>query len=168
MTAECGVMAMAFIDRLTTQTRVHLEKNTWKRILLACLALAYKVWEDDSVWNEDILSAFPQMTVADLGQLEFRLLEELQFRVTLKASDYAKYYFELRALATDDELFPLEPLTKENAAKLYHRTREVRNSRCHLTARGAGGPLRASHDAFVAPPKGLSLEQIAFRNHLTS
>ena len=43
----------------------------------------------------------------------------LQFNINVPSSVYAKYYFDLRALADAHDLsFPLEPLSKERAAKL--------------------------------------------------
>lgn len=51
--------------------------------------------------------------------MERHFLELLQFNINVPASVYAKYYFDLRSLADDNNLcFPLEPLSKERAQKL--------------------------------------------------
>lgn len=163
MSSEVGVMAIAYIDKLTNGTEVHLTVRTYKRIVLACLVLAYKVWEDDSVWNEDLLGAFPHTTVRDLGLLEYHLLEALQFAVTLKASSYAKYYFDLRALASKEEGLDLTPLTEENAKRLKTRSKRVEKSSLRKNNK-----LCESHDTFIASPKELSLEQFAFRHHIVT
>ena len=43
----------------------------------------------------------------------------LQFNINVPSSVYAKYYFDLRAMADDHDLsFPLEALSRERAAKL--------------------------------------------------
>ena len=53
------------------------------------------------------------------NELERQFLEMLQFNINVPSSVYAKYYFDLRALADAHDLsFPLEPLSKERAAKL--------------------------------------------------
>jgi hypothetical protein len=62
---------------------------------------------------------FPMMTVAELNKLERTWLESLQYSVTVSSSQYTKYYFELRALSSqDEEHFPLKPLDKDREAKL--------------------------------------------------
>jgi hypothetical protein len=123
LSAECGVMAMAYVDRLQALTGVSIITSTWRRISLGCLILASKVWEDQAVWNVDFLNVFPNLTVKDLNNLEREVLNGLQFNVSLKASVYAKYYFELRSLSErDSQHFPLEPLSKEDQDRLEQRS----------------------------------------------
>jgi hypothetical protein len=123
LSAECGVMAMAYVDRLQALTGISIVTSTWRRISLGCLILASKVWEDQAVWNVDFLNVFPNLTVKDLNALEREVLNGLQFNVALKASVYAKYYFELRALSErDSQHFPLEPLNKEGQDRLEQRS----------------------------------------------
>ncbi|XP_013920283.1 PREDICTED: glioma tumor suppressor candidate region gene 2 protein-like [Thamnophis sirtalis] len=54
-----------------------------------------------------------------VNEMERHFLELLQFNINVPASVYAKYYFDLRSLADDNNLcFLLEPLSKERAQKL--------------------------------------------------
>lgn len=53
------------------------------------------------------------------NEMERHFLELLQFNINVPASVYAKYYFDLRSLADDNNLsFPLEPLSNKRAQKL--------------------------------------------------
>ncbi|MEQ2259583.1 hypothetical protein XENORESO_014050 [Xenotaenia resolanae] len=57
--------------------------------------------------------------------MERQFLELLQFNINVPASVYAKYYFDLRQLADDNNLnFPLEPLNIQRAQKLENYTEE--------------------------------------------
>lgn len=55
----------------------------------------------------------------------------LQFNINVGSSVYAKYYFDLRALADANDLsFPLEPLSKDRALKLEVITCSI-NAKTH-------------------------------------
>lgn len=117
--AECGIMCLAYIERMITLTGLTLDPINWRRIVLSALILASKVWEDQSVWNVDFLPVFDNLTAADLNKLERQFLALLQYNVSLTASLYAKYYFELRTFSKlDSTHFPLQPLDKLNAKRL--------------------------------------------------
>jgi len=129
LSPEVAIMSLAYIDRIVELAGISLTPATWRRIVLASMILASKVWEDLAVWNVDFLVVFPCLSAKDLGALEKVLLKLLQFNVTLKASLYTKYYFELRSLAEKDQrTFPLEPLDKDAASKLESRSQAKEES----------------------------------------
>lgn len=69
------------------------------------------------------------------NEMERQFLELLQFNINVTASIYAKYYFDLRQLADDNNLsFPLEPLNNQRAQKL-----EVSPAPHTAAGSGAGG-----------------------------
>uniref|UniRef100_A0A6B2LEK4 Cyclin N-terminal domain-containing protein n=1 Tax=Arcella intermedia TaxID=1963864 RepID=A0A6B2LEK4_9EUKA len=134
LSAECGVMATAYIERLIKLTGITLHASNWRRIVLGALILSSKVWEDLAVWNVDFISVFPNLKIQDLNLLEREYLCSLQFTVSLTASVYAKYYFELRKLSDrTEEFFPLKPLDQKNASLLeakskgLEETEKIRN-----------------------------------------
>jgi hypothetical protein len=128
---QCCILTLAYIERLIESSGLTLHGSNWKRVSLAALILASKVWEEQAVWNVDFLAVFPGATTKDLAKLEKAVLNLLQFNVCLNASEYAKYYFELRSLAKkikQNSEFPLEPLSKVESERLEKRSLDVAKS----------------------------------------
>ncbi|XP_063174008.1 cyclin-Y-like protein 1 isoform X2 [Candoia aspera] len=108
-----------YLERLLTYAEIDICPSNWKRIVLGAILLASKVWDDQAVWNVDYCQILKDITVEDMNEMERHFLELLQFNINVPASVYAKYYFDLRSLADDNNLcFLLEPLSKERAQKL--------------------------------------------------
>lgn len=122
LASECLIMCLAYIERLLHKTEIKLCGVNWRRMILASLVLASKVWEDQAVWNVDFLSMFPSLTLEDLNSLERNFLKLLKYDVSMKASIYAEYYFNLRNLSDNHRNFKLKPLSKEEASKLEERS----------------------------------------------
>jgi len=117
--SECAIMCLAYIERIIALTGLTMDPTNWRRIVLSALILASKVWEDQSVWNVDFLPVFDNLNAQDLNKLERQFLALLQYNVSLTASLYAKYYFELRTMSKQDvDHFPLQPLDKLSAKRL--------------------------------------------------
>jgi len=130
---ECAILCIAYLEKVLLSGRVVLHPSNWRRLTFSSLTLATKVWEDESVWNVDFLDVFPLMTIVDLNNMENRFLEFLQFNVITTGSEYAKYYFELRALSQLDR-FPLEPLNRESQAKLEEQSQRTNQKVSHARA----------------------------------
>uniref|UniRef100_A0A3B3SZP3 Cyclin Y-like 1 n=1 Tax=Paramormyrops kingsleyae TaxID=1676925 RepID=A0A3B3SZP3_9TELE len=119
LTAECAIVTLVYLERLLTYAEMDICPCNWKRIVLGAILLASKVWDDQAVWNVDYCQILKDITVEDMNEMERHFLELLQFNINVPASVYAKYYFDLRSLADDNNLsFPLEPLSKDRAQKL--------------------------------------------------
>jgi len=123
---ESLIMAVAYLERIGKVCNYRLFPHNWKRTLLSTLILASKVWEDQAVWNIDFIELFPLTTPSDLGQMEKKILSLLGFDVSLKASEYAKIYFDIRAQAahhcTEEHFLELKPLNKDEEEKLELQT----------------------------------------------
>lgn len=72
---------------------------------------ASKVWDDESFENDSFHKAFRLYTPIEINNMERRLLEFIDYKLFIKASDYAKYYFILRTFAQKNKKsFPLKEL----------------------------------------------------------
>eukprot|EP01102_Stenamoeba_stenopodia_P007505 TRINITY_DN2098_c0_g1_i1.p1 TRINITY_DN2098_c0_g1~~TRINITY_DN2098_c0_g1_i1.p1 ORF type:complete len:868 (-),score=205.54 TRINITY_DN2098_c0_g1_i1:137-2740(-) len=122
LSAECGIMALAYFERVTKRTGVTVHARNWRRLVLCSFILASKVWEELAIWNVDFLSIFPNLSVKDLNTMEKQFLMYLQYNVSLKASLYTKYFFELQDLAESPREFPVKPMDKALLDSLEKRS----------------------------------------------
>jgi hypothetical protein len=139
---ESLVMAVAYLKRIREHCEFVLYPSNWKRMTLSCLILASKVWEDQAVWNVDFLDLFPLATPFDLGQMEKKMLGLLGFDVSLKASEYAKIYFDLRSHCSEEQFDELKPLDQEGEEKLELRTKNYTEK--HAARNAIARPQRST------------------------
>jgi len=98
------------------------------------------------------------------NELERYFLETLQFNINVPSSVYAKYYFDLRALAeTHDLSFPSEPLSKDRAAKL-----EVTPTRTLVNVAVCSGTLTHPWSMTHLPPHSTPLFPVTTHQYSVS
>eukprot|EP00163_Fabomonas_tropica_P011295 TRINITY_DN2193_c0_g1_i1.p1 TRINITY_DN2193_c0_g1~~TRINITY_DN2193_c0_g1_i1.p1 ORF type:complete len:290 (-),score=58.55 TRINITY_DN2193_c0_g1_i1:330-1199(-) len=96
---EAIIITLIYVERLISMTGGTLGPTTWRPICLCALILAAKVWNDLAVWNVDFQSAYPRVNKALLNKMEVKFLGLAKYNLVVSAAHYARYYFELRALA---------------------------------------------------------------------
>ena len=102
MESEIPVIAMIYIERLLNKTGILINKYNWRRLLLTCLCIASKIWDDDSLENQHFPRVMSDVTANMINKLEQIFLDTfLQYDMVIKGSEYAKYYFIMRSLADD-------------------------------------------------------------------
>jgi len=111
MENETPIIALVYIERILQKTGILINKYNWKRILLVCLCVASKVWDDDSLENVHFPKVMADVSLLMLNKLEKIFLDIfLDYDLVVKGSEYAKYYFIMRTLAEDirDECLSFE------------------------------------------------------------
>ena len=120
--AECLIVSLVYMERLIATTSCPVLVTSWRPILLASLILAQKVWDDRSLHNSDFSVFCPMFTLKEINFLEKKFLEMVDYDVSISASLYASYYFQLRTLCQRvDREFTLKMIDVETAAKLEAR-----------------------------------------------
>ena len=102
MENEIPVIALIYVERMLQKTGILLNKFNWKRILLVCLCVASKVWDDDSLENVHFPKVMADVSIHMINKLEKIYLDLfLNYDLVVKGSEYAKYYFLLNSLAAE-------------------------------------------------------------------
>ncbi|KAH6601370.1 hypothetical protein BASA50_001641 [Batrachochytrium salamandrivorans] len=119
LSVECVIISLIYVQRMIGKTGISIQPINWARIVLGGVILASKVWDDHAVWNVDFCQIFPDVNVSDLNDLERFFMESIKYDVSVRASVYARYYFELRDMAeTASRPWPLKPLKRNETHKL--------------------------------------------------
>jgi len=147
---ECAIMSLIYVERLLEITKMTIDASNWRRVVLGSLIIASKVWEDLAVWNQDFLSVFNNtIPVTDFNQLELQFLHLSQYKLTITASTYAKYFFQLRMFSHKEGNVPARPMNKENlhflCSEIENRTHRDKLHRLTLTRSVSLDHIRPIH-----------------------
>jgi len=151
LTPECNIIALVLVNRLLAFTGVPLLVCNWRPIYVTALLISQKIWDDRCLANSQFAKIIPMFTVGEITNLETRFLDLIKYDVHIPSRLYAKYYFELRAIAEEqDRIWKLKPLSEKDALRLaasnFNRTRKKRTQ-------GPKPPQRrTSHEMYK--PKG--------------
>jgi len=95
---EIVIIALIYIERLMETNALNLSARNWIPVVSIALLTASKVWDDHSTWNADFAEILPLFTIKEINELERHFLTTLNYTLYISPSDYARYYFGLRAL----------------------------------------------------------------------
>jgi len=157
--SECLIVSLVYIERLIAMSGCPMLVTSWRPILLSALILAQKVWDDRSLHNLDFSVFCPMFTLKEINFLEKKFLELIDYDVSISASLYASYYFQLRTLCQRvDREFSLKPMDIETAAKLEARGVAYKDKfksdhgvvRKHQSDNNIGGAAPGTQSTFIA------------------
>ncbi|KAK1345594.1 hypothetical protein QTO34_008056 [Cnephaeus nilssonii] len=140
VTAGYAISTLVYIERLLIYAEIDICPTNWKRIILGAIVLAFKYWHDLNISNSIFCQIRRDVAVKDLNELERQYFYLLQFGLNIPLSVYAKYYFDLRSLASDHGLpTAFAPLRKERALTLEAISRYCENKNlCRVAIKKSG------------------------------
>lgn len=108
MESDVLIPCLLYCERLMTQTRGIVQPSiwNWRSILLSCLLLASKVWDDCSMWPVDFScvcrkgpTSLRPFSLRRINELEVAFLKLINFNAHISASEYTRCYFYLQDLS---------------------------------------------------------------------
>ncbi|KAL5034511.1 hypothetical protein RTP6_002353 [Batrachochytrium dendrobatidis] len=127
--AEHVIIMLIYIQRMISKTGIFLQPINWARVVIGSVILTLKVWDDHAVWNTDFCQIFPDVNVKDFNRLERFYIYSMKYDVSVKASVYARIYFELRDLVdARNRSWALHPLKKTETSKIMSPVKKYASS----------------------------------------
>lgn len=139
MENEIPIVCLVYLEKLLLTTGILINKWNWRRLVLICLTLASKIWDDDSLENVHFPKVMSDVTNAEINKLEQLFLEFIDYKLVIKGSEYAKYYFIMRSLADDISKENQAADNKPSIISPFENTRRTKNKK----EEWAEFPLRA-------------------------
>uniref|UniRef100_L7N1N0 Cyclin N-terminal domain-containing protein n=1 Tax=Myotis lucifugus TaxID=59463 RepID=L7N1N0_MYOLU len=117
LTAKCAIVTLIYLERVRQHVTIDVCPINWKRMLLGAATVAYELWDKQALWDVPYCQLINNIiTVEDMNEIEMHFLSYIDYDTTVPASLYAKYYFDLRYLAHENNPLALvKNLCKERA-----------------------------------------------------
>jgi hypothetical protein len=77
-----------------------LTPQSWRPLLVGCLVLASKVWEDWCICNNEA-AHFAEFTTETMFRLEFLVLDTLEWNANISAEVFAPYFWAVERVITE-------------------------------------------------------------------
>jgi len=97
---DCTIVCLIYLERFTKTSNLTLTAKNWRSLTATSMLLASKVWDDLSMVNADF-ATFLGYTLEQINGWEKSFLSGMKYDVRVSASQYAKYYFDLREQANE-------------------------------------------------------------------
>jgi len=80
-----------YLSSFKRSTGIALHQYTWRPLVITCLLLADKMWEDKPMRLTDMAKLFPVLNNAELKRLEHHLVETLKFSVVVTTDEFMAF-----------------------------------------------------------------------------
>ena len=126
MEKEIPILCLVYIERFLTKSGLLMNSCNWKRVTLISLILASKIWDDDSLENVHFPQVMADISLKEITALEKVFLQLIDFDLVIRGSEYAKYYFILKAFAGNfNSTLPMGPLSVPEMSHLQNNTQKA-------------------------------------------
>ena len=98
---SCNIIALTYMMRMCFMYQVRLTLTNWRLIWISAISLAQKVWDDYEFKSTKFLALIPSASKSQVARAERKFLSLIRWHTTLKPSEYALNYFELRKTFRD-------------------------------------------------------------------
>ena len=95
---ECNIIALVYVNRAMANGNISLTSKSWANVWVSAIMIAQKMWDDRSFKTSAFVKILPGVTKHQLRDMEWKLLDILNFDLGVKPSLYASYYFEMRSM----------------------------------------------------------------------
>ncbi len=99
MEKEVIIITLLYLERFIFNTGLLLTSRNWRRIIFTTMAIASKIWDDDSFENNHFAQVFKHLSIGEINLLERTFLEMINYKVYVKCSEYFKYFFIIKSIA---------------------------------------------------------------------
>ena len=132
MEKEVIIITLLYLERFIFNTGLLLTSRNWRRIIFITMAIASKIWDDDSFENNHFAQVFKHLSIGEINLLERTFLELINYKVYVKCSEYFKYFFIIKSIALKYNYNGVEmiPISVERMMKIqeyaYQMQKRVR------------------------------------------
>ena len=99
MEKEVIIITLLYLERFIFNTGLLLTSRNWRRIIFITMAIASKIWDDDSFENNHFAQVFKHLSIGEINLLERTFLEMVNYKVYVRCSEYFKYFFIIKSIA---------------------------------------------------------------------
>lgn len=155
MPADLIVVALVYLDMLVEREQAGrvLTVQSWRPLLVGCLLLASKVYEDWCICNFEA-AQFTGFTDASMLRLELLIMDTLNWNANISAETFAPYFWAVEKVIAEGK----DDMNSSFAEPLTAAEREQLQESLGLSALQLISPiLNKSSPSMVAPSSSCSL-----------
>ena len=98
LSPECLIISLIYLNRFLAITNSSLTQSNWRPVLLFCVIIAHKVWDEKFCSNYEVSKFYPFFEKTRIDQLETTFLQLINYNLRITLSSYISYFMELKSM----------------------------------------------------------------------